>query len=228
MGDSLPPIIGPMMPPAATEDTPVSATPAAPITAPASPKTLTIGPQLPPTIIGPALPPAPQKKVAAEEILKLPPPNECLFRPDNVKLGWFRKQGLGAGLRNMGNTCYLNSVLQCLAYAPPFANYCVSSDRHSNSCRAAGYCVLCSLEKLLLKMIDSRDKVLEPEIAAFVQKLSPTFRYMEQQDAHELLLQLCDAAHKCILKMHPDVPPSLKNTTFVQQIFGGHLRWVFF
>ncbi|AQL01541.1 Ubiquitin carboxyl-terminal hydrolase [Zea mays] len=40
---------------------------------------------------------------------------------------------IGAGLENLGNTCYLNSVLQCLTYTEPFAAY-LQSGKHTSSC----------------------------------------------------------------------------------------------
>ena len=39
-----------------------------------------------------------------------------------------RPAAVGAGLQNMGNTCYLNASLQCLTYTPPLANYMLSRE----------------------------------------------------------------------------------------------------
>ena len=41
----------------------------------------------------------------------------------------------GRGLQNLGNSCYLNAVLQALTHTPAFANLCLAR-AHSRNCRA--------------------------------------------------------------------------------------------
>lgn len=69
---------------------------------------------------------------------ELPKPKRELFDSKNLVLGWKSRHGVGTGLGNLGNTCFLNSVLQCLQYTPPLYNY-LASDDHKQKCELSQY-----------------------------------------------------------------------------------------
>ncbi|KAG9476898.1 hypothetical protein GDO78_002348 [Eleutherodactylus coqui] len=60
-------------------------------------------------------------------------PQKILFPAEKLRLKWQRIQKVGAGLQNLGNTCFVNSVLQCLTYTAPLANYMLTRE-HSKAC----------------------------------------------------------------------------------------------
>jgi ubiquitin C-terminal hydrolase len=65
----------------------------------------------------------------------------------------------GAGLHNLGNTCYLNSVLQCLTYTEPFVAY-LQNGKHKSSCKFSATCNQ-PIDIPHVRMVLPADSVLE-------------------------------------------------------------------
>lgn len=66
---------------------------------------------------------------------------------DNL-LTWKKAEKVGPGLNNLGNTCFLNSVLQSLFYTSALRNYVTESD-HMQTCKVKGVCFICEYGKLI-------------------------------------------------------------------------------
>ncbi|CAN4128158.1 unnamed protein product [Withania somnifera] len=131
---------------------------------------------------------------------------------------------LGAGLSNLGNTCFLNAVLQCFIHTVPLIEGLKSND-HVTPCDdyLMGFCVICALRKLIDASLFSKIGVASPW--KFVHNLnyfSSTFHRFQQEDAHEFLQCFLDKLESCDDSRLKDCP-TLETNNIVKQAFGGRL-----
>ncbi|KAF3785234.1 Ubiquitin carboxyl-terminal hydrolase 25 [Nymphaea thermarum] len=147
----------------------------------------------------------------------------------------YRRKSPPLGLRNLGNSCYLNSVLQCLTYTPPLANFCLSN-RHSSICELSNVCKKHECPFCLSLSIESPLDV-PAKIQSSIQIFAKHFRIGRQEDAHEFLRYMMDACHNTCLKLLKSrngvvcqngqangKTEKVEPNTIVKEIFGGVLQ----
>ncbi|CAH2039509.1 unnamed protein product, partial [Iphiclides podalirius] len=158
----------------------------------------------------------------------LPKPKRVLFPVEKVQLGWQGTWSAGAGMQNVGNTCYLNSTLQALFHVPALANWLVSEANHTEKCNQQEACVICGMRATLMTTQKSGGAPVKPwqvysKLRLICRHLTPG----RQEDAHEFLRYLVEAMEKCYLSrfINSDkLDQYSKETTPLNQILGGYLR----
>ncbi|XP_069005143.1 ubiquitin carboxyl-terminal hydrolase 36 [Embiotoca jacksoni] len=154
----------------------------------------------------------------------IPAPQKMLFPGNKLTLKWERVYRVGAGLHNLGNTCFLNSTVQCLTYTPPLANYLLSKE-HSRACHQSGFCMICVMQNHIIQAFANTGNAIKPvSFIRDLKKIARHFRFGSQEDAHEFLRYTIDAMQKACLNGYPKLDRQTQATTLVHQIFGGYLR----
>uniref|UniRef100_A0A670YA07 Ubiquitin carboxyl-terminal hydrolase n=1 Tax=Pseudonaja textilis TaxID=8673 RepID=A0A670YA07_PSETE len=119
------------------------------------------------------------------------------------------------GLRNIGNTCYMNAALQALSNCPPLTQFFLDCGSLARTDKKPAICR--SYYKLITELWHkSRPGAVVPtNLFQGIKAVNPTFRGYSQQDAQEFLRCLMDLLHEELKETVITVEDS--NTTNVEE-----------
>nr|XP_032814504.1 ubiquitin carboxyl-terminal hydrolase 33 isoform X3 [Petromyzon marinus] len=118
-----------------------------------------------------------------------------------------RPRGL-TGLKNIGNTCYMNAALQALSNCPPLTQFFLECGGLVRTDKKPALCK--SYHKLVSDIWNKkRHGYLVPTTLAHgIKLINPMFRGYAQQDAQEFLRCLMDQLHEELKEAEPDDAPA--------------------
>ncbi|KAF0312373.1 Ubiquitin carboxyl-terminal hydrolase 3 [Amphibalanus amphitrite] len=157
-----------------------------------------------------------------------------------------QKPSCAAGLRNLGNTCFMNAVLQSLNNIQEFRSYMkelpdladIIKERVQNGrSRVPGQVTRSTrdlngelmteeLRKVLVELSTSSSAISPEALFSVIWKVVPRFRGYQQQDAHEFLRYMLDRLHTEMLTLLPtsSAPSQAARSSIVTSVFGGTLQ----
>lgn len=150
------------------------------------------------------------------------------FIPKNMN-----DDAVGCGLKNVGNTCYLNSVLQCLTYTTPLQLFLRGQDHSKENCAVedGDFCIICELKECIKEMTNGEYMWIVPKnILLNIKKICPYFELGNQEDAHELLISIVNMINDSFLLDKKPILSKIKNaeermkieeTSIISEVFGG-------
>lgn len=117
-------------------------------------------------------------------------------------------------MTNLGNTCYMNSVLQALYCTDMFRKFVLRNSKSP---------LLNALSKVFEEMSDDKSSVYPSSFRNQLIKLYPKFRGYDQQDAQEFLRYLINGIHDEINQANryhqKDARRNLKPRTCQDELF---------
>lgn len=117
-----------------------------------------------------------------------------------LKKDRYEEKGL-TGLINLGNTCFMNSTIQCLSHTLKLTDFFLSCQfknedkEHSNRRREEWKFVMCFLN-LMINIWENNTLIKPKSFQSALSSFVPQYKLGRQQDSHECLMHILDLLHK--------------------------------
>lgn len=124
------------------------------------------------------------------------------------------------GLRNLGNTCFMNSVLQCLSNTKPLIEFCLNeefqTEKNMTISSMKGQLITAYANLMSSMWKDKDDSYISPSSFKMqIQKFAPRFTGYAQQDAQEFLRYLLEGLHEDVNRIRSKPKPvTIKDEDF--------------
>ncbi|XP_072834635.2 ubiquitin carboxyl-terminal hydrolase 32 isoform X1 [Pogona vitticeps] len=121
------------------------------------------------------------------------------------------------GLSNLGNTCFMNSSIQCVSNTQPLTEYFISG-RHlyelnrTNPIGMKGHMAKCYGDLIQELWSGTQKNVAPLKLRWTIAKYAPRFNGFQQQDSQELLAFLLDGLHEDLNRVHDKPYVELKDS----------------
>ncbi|XP_049964107.1 ubiquitin carboxyl-terminal hydrolase 8 [Schistocerca serialis cubense] len=136
-------------------------------------------------------------------------PNEMFYTPHQKKLYSVYgvvERGL-TGLKNLGNTCYMNSILQCLSNTSQLKEFFVQGTyrNYVNKQSDTRGCIVEAVAVVIMSLWSGQYRYFVcDDLKAVVGRFREQFRTSQQQDSNEFLTVLMDWLHEDLKKLKDD------------------------